>query len=165
MSNICIMCWELIFLYKRTSSFLRGKCFAFSQCYGCIAPLGIKNETKSIAQIHNKYYPPSAVLGLVQSMLQLNLKAIMYMKTSPSFAFSYICRQKRLFTRRKIQLISDMFYFIWKASFLQEHNNDLLIYKVLYFRGSQNTFHTIMIPCISNLSNASLEHKICLQRS
>lgn len=49
-----------------------------------------------------------------------------------------------------------MFYFIWKASFLWEHNNDLLIYKVLYFKGSQNTFFTIVMPCISN---TLLEHK------
>lgn len=63
-------------------------------------------------------------------------------ETSLSFASSHIYSQKkkRLFARRKIQLNSEMFYFIWKASFLQEHNNDLLIYKVLYFRGSQNAF-------------------------
>lgn len=49
-----------------------------------------------------------------------------------------------------------MFYFIWKASFLWEHNNDLLIYKVLYFKGSQNSFFTIVMPWISN---TLLEHK------
>lgn len=77
------------------------------------------------------------------------------MKTSSSFAFSHICRQKKkLFTRRKIQLNSEIFYLIWKASFLQEHNSDLLIYKVLHFRGGQNAFLVIMmLPCIFNLSN------------
>lgn len=91
-------------------------------------------------------------------MLQLNLKPTMSMKTLASFAFSRVCRPKKrllLFIRRKIQLSSETFYFIWKASFLQEHNHDLLIYKVLYFRGNQNTFPTIVIPCISNLSKTS----------
>lgn len=69
-------------------------------------------------------------------MLQLSLRSIMNIKPSPSFAFSHVYRQKRWFTRRKKQLISEMFYFIWKAFFLQEHNNDLLIYKVLYIKGS-----------------------------
>lgn len=58
-----------------------------------------------------------------------------------------------------------MFYFIWKASSLQEHNNDLLIYKVLYFRGGQNTFLTIMMACVSNRSNTWLEDKNGLQRT
>lgn len=89
---------------------------------------------QDLTKMYNKYeyYSCSIVLGLVKSMLQLNLKSILNMKTSSSFAFSHICGQKkRLFTRRKIQLISEMFYFIWKASFLWEHNNDLLIYKAL----------------------------------
>lgn len=97
-------------------------------------------------------------------MLQLSLRSIMNIKPSPSFACSHICGQKRLFTRRKIQLISEMFYFIWKASFLWEHNNDLLIYKVLYFEGSQNAFFTIVMPCVSNLSSTLLQLTKCPQR-
>lgn len=81
-------------------------------------------------------------------------------KISPSFAFSHINREKKkLFTRRKILLSSEVFYFIWKVSFLQEHNNDLLIYKMLYFRSSQKTFLIIMISYVSNFSHTWLEHQ------
>lgn len=59
---------------------------------------------------------------------------------------AFICTQmccslkekKKLFIRRKVQLNSEIFNVIWKAFFLQDHNNDLLIYKGLCFRGSQN---------------------------
>lgn len=96
---------------------------------------------QGLQQKYIKILSPFYILGLVKSMLWLNLKLTMNMKTLPSFALrcvSSLKEKKKLFIRRKVQLNSEIFNVIWKAFFLQDHNNDLLIYKGLCFRGSQN---------------------------
>ena len=69
-------------------------CFVFFQYYGYTAALGIEHKTRSLAKIIVNIVL-SIVLGLVTSMVQLNLKFIMNMKISPSFAFSHINRGKK----------------------------------------------------------------------
>lgn len=106
------------YLLLLVSSFIQLECFVFFQYYGYTAALGIEHNIRSLAKIIVNIVL-SIVLGLVTSMVQLNLKFVMNMKISPSFAFSHINREKKkLFTRRKIQLSFEMFYFIWKVSFL-----------------------------------------------
>ena len=82
------------YLLLLVSSFIQLECFVFFQYYGYTAALGIEHNIRSLAKIIVNIVL-SIVLGLVTSMVK-----------------------KKLFTRRKIQLSFEMFYFIWRVSFL-----------------------------------------------